>query len=367
MTFTASTGVYGILRSNDRQTFTTIDNQTLQNDSLSYKATGFLTKLLSLPPNWKIQVDDLMSRFNMGRYSVLQRLRELQEAGYLIRQKLKDEVGRFYYIHIIRETPSTIGKINGGLGGEVLDASDSNGSSIVRFSVGGESVDGKPNLLINNNSIKERTIKDPLTNEVADVVIFSDKNNNTEPLEVPVSEPAQIEPLAISEILEKEDLPAAYDRPKPKESQQSYQIQLAAKLARRLATIGVAIQNVEWVIRQIKSQERDRVVSDAIAWVAEQKWVEQPAAAFVSAVRRRMKSARVVDAELRQIIDTHSSEAQQFSQWYGKAKRRGHIEYSQGDREHYALVTLPDGVTLPWQQARDFLAVLMTADDELHQ
>lgn len=394
MTFTASTGIYGILRSHDRQTFTTIDNQTLQNDSLSYKATGFLTKLLSLPPNWKIQVNDLMSRFGMGRYSVLQRLKELQEAGYLIRQKVKDEMGRFFYIHIIRETPTTVGKIDGGLGGEVLEASDSSSSSIVRFSVGGESVGGESNLLINNNSIKERTIKDPLT---SDSLIPSGRlrqrsgnptmkaNQDTEQvegdfvtlsyepeaLETPSSEPTSTQPLVKSETLEEANFPAACDNLKlgnreevignslrsKSEPITCYQIQLAA--------IGIAIQNVEWIIKQIPKQERDRVVSDAIAWVSEQKWVEQPAAAFVSAIRGRKKSAKLVDEELKQIINTHQTEAQQFSQWYAIAKRCGRVEYSQGSQEHYALVTLPDGVTMPWHQARDYLAVLMAADDEL--
>jgi DNA-binding MarR family transcriptional regulator len=243
------------------------------------------------------------------------------------------------------------------------------------------------------STYKQNPFQDPfqnnqLTTQVADVVIFSvlshshgrvsrprcaaDKEN-TDTLTAPISEPAETQLLAKSEILEETNFSATHDEPKPKATQVNcldspscggnlreanrYQIQLAA--------IGVAIQNVEWIIRQIPKSERDRVVDDAIAWVAEQKWVEQPAAAFVSAIRGRKKSARVVDEELRQIIDTHQTEAQQFSQWYAIAKRRGHVDYSQGDKEHYALVTLPDGVTLPWHKARDYLAVLMESDDRL--
>jgi DNA-binding MarR family transcriptional regulator len=261
-------------------------------------------------------------------------------------------------------------------------------------------------------------------NEVADVVTFSvlshshgretrprcaaDKEN-TDTLETPSSEPTPTQPLAKSEILEETNFPAAHDKLKPKAAQEKRQeaerkcaggsFPQTPSLGRRqkgeptddcegegnitkpsalcprtsascdyqieLAAIGVAVQNVDWVIRQIPKSERDRVVAQAIAWISEQKWVEQPAAAFVNAVRGRKRSARAVDVELRQIIDTHQTEAQQFSQWYAIAKRRGRVDYSQGDKEHYALVTLPDGVTMPWHQARDYLAVLMAADDEL--
>ncbi len=214
-----------------------------------------------------------------------------------------------------------------------------------------------------------------LTTSQLDVVIFSADKPETP--EIPISEPATTQPLAKSETLFEENLPATCDNlthysvhstpkaqpPKPNpqspapDTQLNYQIELAA--------IGVAVQNVEWIIRQIPKIERDRVVSDAIAWVSEQKWVEQPAAAFVSAIRGRKKSAKLVDEELRQIINTHQTEAQQFSQWYASAKRRGRVEYSQGSQEHYALVTLPDGLTMPWQQARDYLAVSMQADEEL--
>jgi hypothetical protein len=154
MTFTLTTGIHGILRNDDRVTFTPIDNKTLQGD-LNYKALGFLSKLLSLPPNWKIQVNDLMTRFQVKRYTVLARLRELEAAGYLIRQRLKDEAGRFYYVHIIRETPNTVGIVKGGLGGEVVETSDSAGSSVVRFSVVKSPAVRKSDILINNNSTKK--------------------------------------------------------------------------------------------------------------------------------------------------------------------------------------------------------------------
>ena len=355
MTFTLTTGIHGILRNDDRVTFTPIDNKTLQGD-LNYKALGFLSKLLSLPPNWKIKVNDLMTRFQVKRYTVLARLRELEAAGYLIRQRLRDEAGRFYYVHIIRETPNTVGVVKGGLGGEVVETSDSADSSVVRFSVVESPAVRKPDLLIDNKSIKERDKKDPLT-KVGDVVVSSSLGNTEQPkseilvddtlqmiseetIETTSSEPSQTESLVISEPLEKGNIPATCYKPKPIKLQNKGNITSTEKdnYQVKLAAIGVAVQNVEWVIRQIPAQEREKVVSDAIAWMSEQKWVQSPAAVFVDAVRTRKQSAAVVSEELRQIIDQNKSKSQQFAEWFDAGKIQGLVEQSVSHPEHYATV-----------------------------
>jgi predicted transcriptional regulator len=373
---TDSRGVFGILRNNDRQTYTPIDNRTLQGEDLSYKAVGFLAKILSLPANWKIQVNDLMSRFGMGRFSVLQRLKELQAAGYLIRQREKDESsGRFYWVHIVRETPETIGKIGNS---EVVKPADSADSSIVRFSVGeqsivGESIGGKPAQLINKDRTKERIKKHPLTKEqlvdVSEISFVEEDAPEPEALDLPSSEPTPTESLASSESLEKGAIPAACDKLKPVKSQNS---EIAAedreRYAVKLAVIRVALQSVERAICEISAVEREKVVDDAIAWVSEQKWIESPAGAFVDAIRTRKKSAKVVSEELRGLIDTHKSEIEQFKEWYDLAKRRGHVDHARRDERHpesFTSVMLSDGRFLPWRKAQEAIAVLMAADDEI--
>ena len=107
-----------------------------------------------------------------------------------------------------------------------------------------------------------------------------------------------------------------------------------------MAAIGVAVQNVEWVIRQIPAQEREKVVTSAIAWVSEQKWVEQPAAAFVGAVRNRKQPAAAVSEELRQIIDQNKSKVQQFVEWFDAMKTQRLVEQSVSHPEHYATVVI---------------------------
>jgi hypothetical protein len=377
--FNLSTGVHGILRNDRRETFTLIDNKTLQGEDLSYKAVGFLSKLLSLPPNWKIQVNDLMSRFGIGRFAVLERLKELQNAGYLIRQKLKDEAGRFYYVHIIRETPDAVGTVKGGRGGEVVKPTDNQGSSIVRFSVSGETVSGKPDQLINNKSRKEKLIKHPLTKQVVDVLEISAQEGKPDTIDSPIWEPTPSTPLEEFKTLEKEDLPATCDKLKlikahataapacrvslrmcctkrgdktdrlTTTDRTNYQIKLAA--------IDVAIQNVEWVIRQIDVQERIEVVENAIAWISEQKWIQQPAAAFVTAVLTRKKSTQTANRELNTIAQEHKSVSKQFAEWFDAMKQQRLVEQSTSHPEHFATVIITEKAAqllAQIQQQREF-------------
>ena len=209
-----------------------------------------------------------------------------------------------------------------------------------------------------NQSSKDK--KNQLT-KVGDVVDFSSLSNtepiksesliddplqliSEEPIETTSSEVKQAESLVVSKPLEKGNVPAACDKKKPIKTQSKDNITSTDRTDYKvkLAAIGVAVQNVEWVIRQIPAQEREEVVTSAIAWVSEQKWVEQPAAAFVGAVRTRKQSAAVVNQELRQIIDDNKSIAQQFTEWFDAMKTRRLVEQSMGHDEHYATVVVTE-------------------------
>jgi hypothetical protein len=180
----------------------------------------------------------------------------------------------------------------------------------------------------------------PLT-KVGDVVVSSSLCN-TEQNKTTSSEPTRKESLVVSKPLEEGNIPAACDKTKPILSQNKDNITSTERCDYqvKLAAIGVAVQNVEWIIRQIPAQEREKVVTSAIAWVSEQKWVEQPAAAFISAVRTRKQSAAVVSEELRQIIDQNKSKVQQFAEWFDAMKTRGLVEQSISHPEHYATVLI---------------------------
>lgn len=77
--------------------FTIIRNEALRDERLSYRARGILAYVLSQPPDWRGSAEEIANAApkGEGRDAVRRALRELEEAGYLIRVKVRDENGRF--------------------------------------------------------------------------------------------------------------------------------------------------------------------------------------------------------------------------------------------------------------------------------
>ena len=67
--------------------FTVLGNNVLQDQSLSYRARGLLASILSRPDNWRTDAAQLAREGREGREAVLSTLRELTEAGYIVRTK----------------------------------------------------------------------------------------------------------------------------------------------------------------------------------------------------------------------------------------------------------------------------------------
>ena len=63
--------------------FTVLRNAVMRDESLSWKATGLLCYLLSLPSNWKLRLSHLATEKKDGRDSTRAGLAELEKAGYL--------------------------------------------------------------------------------------------------------------------------------------------------------------------------------------------------------------------------------------------------------------------------------------------
>lgn len=84
-----------ILRNPNRGKFTVVDNYALQDDNLSLKARGLLVTMLSLPDNWQFSENGLCSIFKKdGQASIRSGLKELEEFGYLVRTRTRDNLGR---------------------------------------------------------------------------------------------------------------------------------------------------------------------------------------------------------------------------------------------------------------------------------
>jgi len=84
-----------IKRSKRNTPFVLINKESLQDRGISWQAKGLLAYLLSLPDDWQILVVDLANRSTNGKDSTGAILNELIKAGYIERQKIKDEKNRF--------------------------------------------------------------------------------------------------------------------------------------------------------------------------------------------------------------------------------------------------------------------------------
>ena len=94
-----------IFRTNKITNYTKIDNRYLEDKNISLKAKGLLTLMLSLPDNWKFNVNGLCLLCKESKNAVNSAVKELKDNKYLEVEKTYDESGRFIYVYIIYEYP----------------------------------------------------------------------------------------------------------------------------------------------------------------------------------------------------------------------------------------------------------------------
>lgn len=97
-----------IFRINKNKNYTVMSNHHLRNKSLSFKAKGLLSYMLSLPDDWDYSIEGLCKAGKNARSSVKTALNELKENGYLKIEKImpnKSINGRIDYEYIIFEEP----------------------------------------------------------------------------------------------------------------------------------------------------------------------------------------------------------------------------------------------------------------------
>ena len=98
-----------IIRAPRRHRFVIMDQRAVEDDRLSWAARGLLCYLLSRPDDWKVLVNDLRKRGNLGRDGIYRLLRELRTLGYARFQRVRDKHGRIrggiYFIREIADSP----------------------------------------------------------------------------------------------------------------------------------------------------------------------------------------------------------------------------------------------------------------------
>lgn len=94
-----------VIRVNKTRDYTVMSNHHFKDKSLSLKAKGLLSQMLSLPDDWDYTVEGLCLINRESKTSIQSALKELEEGRYLIRTRVQDELGRFGYEYDIYEQP----------------------------------------------------------------------------------------------------------------------------------------------------------------------------------------------------------------------------------------------------------------------
>ncbi len=97
-----------VIKVHRNSNYTVMSNIHLQDRTLSLKAKGLLSVMLSLPPDWDYSVNGLVAICEEKKTAVNAALNELRYHGYLVVTKLysnQTESGRFEYTYDIYEEP----------------------------------------------------------------------------------------------------------------------------------------------------------------------------------------------------------------------------------------------------------------------
>ena len=95
-----------VFRVERTQNYTVMSNRHLRDKSLSLKAKGLLSQMLSLPEDWDYTLAGL-ARINCeGRDAIRAAVSELEKAGYVTRSRIRNEKGHLLGTeYVIREQP----------------------------------------------------------------------------------------------------------------------------------------------------------------------------------------------------------------------------------------------------------------------
>ena len=95
----------GVFRIEKTRDYTVMSNH-LRNAGLSLKSKGLLSMMLSLPEDWNYTTRGLAKICKEGTDSIGSALKELERAGYIVRNRLRDSKGKIVDVkYVIYETP----------------------------------------------------------------------------------------------------------------------------------------------------------------------------------------------------------------------------------------------------------------------
>ena len=161
-----------VFRIEKTRDYTVMSNHHLRNTALSLKAKGLLSLMLSLPEGWDYTTKGLARICKDGVDSICAGVRELEEQGYVIRERVRNANGQLGAIeYTILEQPrqpeperEKPGRENPVQANPVLDNP-----------VLGKPEQGNPAQLNTNRSSKEKSKKDLSSTEGSNPVLSTPK------------------------------------------------------------------------------------------------------------------------------------------------------------------------------------------------
>ena len=100
-----------VFRIEKTKDYTVMSNHHLRNQALSLKSKGLLSLMLSLPEDWNYTTRGLAAICKEGTDSIGSALKELEKAGYIVRNRLRDKKGKIRDVeYVIYETPQKPGQ-----------------------------------------------------------------------------------------------------------------------------------------------------------------------------------------------------------------------------------------------------------------
>ena len=159
-----------VFRIEKTRDYTVMSNHHLRDKSLSLKAKGLLSLMLSLPEEWDYTTKGLARICKDGVDSICAVVRELEEHGYVIRQRVRNPNGQLGAIeYTILEQPRPPEQGNPERENPVLDNPEQ------AYPVLEEPEQGNPAQLNTNRSSKEKSKKDLSSTEGSNPVLSSPK------------------------------------------------------------------------------------------------------------------------------------------------------------------------------------------------
>lgn len=104
-----------IIRQKDKtKNFSIVCNNCYKDNTISLQAMGLFGYLMTLPDNWEVHKEELVSHFSNGRDAVFNAFNELIKKGYITVEETKGEKGRFskkiYKVYEISQGETTVEK-----------------------------------------------------------------------------------------------------------------------------------------------------------------------------------------------------------------------------------------------------------------